>query len=250
MYCSVACCRKHKEICTGVLAPAPPRRITEESSITAAAGAEIPNSNDSSLPAMISPPDYADYGPDWVLPLSSTRDRLRASAGWLHQRLARDPSLRQQIATLLATPDTPVRGSKNNARGNGAVSWTEREVLLEQLRRQGGGEVGAFLEELEVIGGVLERQGASSSVPLDEWLKGSQEERTRAGLCLAAASVGSTGTRKQTRHAIISSAAALVLPPVDCRDAMESCASDDDDDDDDTSSSDTSSAGSSDSSAS
>lgn len=266
MYCSVACCRKHKEEMCGTATPTNTTTASEAASsslsstaVEATAAAAVTSGTITTM--TLSVPDYAEYGPDWVLPLSTTRERLHASAGWLHRRLAADPSLRQHIATLLATPDTPAirgGGSRNNNNNNnkgGAVSWTEREVLLEQLRRTTN--IGTFLEELEVIGGVLERPDAAT-VPLHEWLnKGGRRgvERSRAGLCLVAADGPSSsrlagGTRKQSHHHADSSAA-LVLPPMD-RDDMGASSSDVDDDDDASSSEDdsSSSARSSDSSSS
>jgi hypothetical protein len=251
MYCSVACCRKHKEELCGTVTPTNTTTASEAASsllstaVEAIAAAAVTGGTNTTI--TLSVPDYAEYGPDWVLPLSTTRERLHASASWLHRRLTTDPSLRQHIATLLATPDAPaIRGGGRSSYNNkgGAVSWTEREVLLEQMRRTTN--IGTFLEELEVIGGVLERPDAAT-VPLHEWLNQGDrrgEERNRAGLCLVAADGPSSsrlagGTTGQLQHHSDSSAA-LVLPPMD-PDDMGASASDVDDDDDASSSEDNSS---------
>lgn len=114
----------------------------------------------------IIPPNYSAYGPDWVLS-SDAKTRLKGHAKYLKERL-NDQELRQRITNVLSSSDTPIRKHS---------TATAREVALGQLDVR-------LLEDLRVIGGILERN--DESVPLEEWLR--QRERTSNGLRLVSSS--------------------------------------------------------------
>lgn len=168
-YCSVGCCRKHKEDCHGKKVPLSPGEQDASPSKRSTPIADKRSSvhqEGSAKDIAITPPDYSAYGPEWVLS-SNARDQLKVNARFLKERL-QDKGLRQRIAGILRCPDTPIRKYSTT---------TFREKALHQLDAR-------LLDDLRVIGGILERH--EETLPLEEWL--CQSDRSSSQLRLGGGS--------------------------------------------------------------
>jgi len=206
IYCSIACCRKHKEeLCrANVLEKSEgedSRKI--DPSITgssdpfgaaAAAASTLPAPRskyvlEAEMPALSEQQQQQqqkearkrrrhDYDDDLETGWKLTEDMVNAmqNSTWLREELA-DKGL-QHLITRIALASTSVTGGgpRNNHNKKGgnaataAAATTAQEQLLDALKSSNP-QFKLFLDKLLVITGIMERQGSDANADLSEWLR-------------------------------------------------------------------------------
>lgn len=182
IYCSIACCRRHKEeFCSLILAATAnnvtpnPQKLPNIRTSKFMSEAELEKlqgqTNVLSNSQFQTPKsDYEELEKGWEM-----TDHMIASmkdSAWLREELA-DVGLQHFISKITSTAFVPV-GEKRRRRGApmNADTTTEREQLLTELKANNP-HFQRFLDKLLVITGVLERQGDDDS--LDQWLTRNDE---------------------------------------------------------------------------
>lgn len=159
-YCSIQCCRQHKEQCVQHVQPMQQPEIasksrylleTQEHGVNQQRMLKPSNKRTETL-------DDDELDPDWKIP-SEDLQRLETSE-WLHKELS-DTGLRQLITKIVS--------ASRNLNGN---LQTEQELVLAQCKADHP-MLKRFLDKLLVLAGVLERQLEDKESDLKTWLESS-----------------------------------------------------------------------------
>ena len=207
IYCSIACCRKHKEeFCSANVPEKSEGEISRkvDPSITgssdpfggASAAAKLPAPRskyilEADIPALNEQKQQQqqqqkearkrrrqDYDDDLETGWKITEDMVNAmhNSTWLREELA-DKGLQHLITRIAsASPSVTGGGSRNNHNKKGgnattaAAATTAQEQLLDELTSSNP-QFKLFLDKLLVTTGILERQGSDANVDLSEWLR-------------------------------------------------------------------------------
>ena len=157
-YCSVACCRTHKETCSnpgGGAASKPPAPAADGSGsnlLPVAAGERVPTcSAESRKRSRMSVDDLCEGNPWWRLD-DAARDRLDSGADWARRWLLEAPALRAAVFAIDAAEDpftTLQRALNPVISGGDAVPLREFvDELLRVIKRlddSGPGGTSAFV---------------------------------------------------------------------------------------------------------
>ncbi|KAG7371441.1 hypothetical protein IV203_020011 [Nitzschia inconspicua] len=196
LYCSVVCCRKHKQICPGI--PPPPQQqqqADEKKSLRTEQDSDRDNQNSSDDDDDDDDDDDESLEDGWKI--TDEMKHALHNSSWLRNELRNNSGLRTIMKDVVkrskrTTQRTQLRKNNNNRFGN---SHTQRprhqyqnsdvsahEILLDKRRNHS--DFDEFCDKLLVLAGVLERQDPdnttsgtgtesfSSSVhEMEEWLQ-------------------------------------------------------------------------------
>lgn len=160
-YCSIVCCRTHKEKgCREATEKKPSPKISKY--LPSDSLLRDPLENAIQQRKKASEEDDDDLPEGWKI-TESMMDKMD-NCDWLRQEL-RDGGLRQIIHSICSASNTVARGEE-----------THREVALEQAKANYP-NFSRFMDKLLVVAGVLERQqqeGSDDDETLDDWLSREQ----------------------------------------------------------------------------
>lgn len=168
-YCSVVCCRKHKEESCNKETE---EKVAASAAGAAKAGALPPKSKymGGNLPTDAVPKrrterdsnPYEDLDESWKM--TEQMVQLMHGSEWLRTEL-QDSGLRHLILNIMAA--STVVGENEE---------TEQEQLIEQIKVDYP-HCKRFIDKLLVLTGVLERQKEDADVDMKEWLEGELDDR-------------------------------------------------------------------------
>lgn len=200
IYCSIACCRKHKEeLCLSknndqndgdgkkVSSTAPDTKslspgdgaqsakivskyVSNTASITSLADFDYANKESRNHD------EYDGLEDGWIM--TPEMMNMIGQSKWLRSEL-KDVGLQHLIAQISCASNCPLRPPANrrsthnhnthNNNLNNSTTTTEKEQLLADLKLKNP-LFRQFLDKLMVVAGVLERHGDDATVPMEEWL--------------------------------------------------------------------------------
>jgi len=246
IYCSIACCRKHKqELCAATAvsnnhnnnpAVANGETTTNNNNEVTTNGAAAPRTvrskylSDSELQKLLDQQTRAgssrkrprdDHGsdePGWSL-TSDMIQSLRDSA-WLREELQDDPGLRHWVSHIAHASNVCSGNSSNNSKQSAAATTPQERLLQETINPS----LRQFLDKLLVVAGVLERP-ADDHTDLEEWLRAPTSHSSRQQLQLK--------SLPQRRVAAVAAASLEKQEQAPSSSTSDSSSSTEDDDDDD-----------------
>uniref|UniRef100_A0A7S0TET9 HIT-type domain-containing protein n=1 Tax=Pseudo-nitzschia delicatissima TaxID=44447 RepID=A0A7S0TET9_9STRA len=182
-YCSVVCCRKHKEICPG---KTPEQATIAANTITTerpTSSATIPSAPSSQQPPD-SESDYSSGGDDssledgWEI-TDDMKNALRNST-WLREEL-QDGGLKDMIKEVVKSERRQKSFYRNRKRQNNKQQRGGKQPPMDPhenlaAKRRENQNFDAFMDKLLVLADVLERQNSENSnsrneEELEEWLR-------------------------------------------------------------------------------
>jgi len=164
-YCSVSCCRKHKEK-KCVSEDVSPAKITEAKKKSKYLPSDLLTSDPIRTSKvqrellMNDDDDFNDIG--WVITEEMMNEMDKSD--WLRQEL-HDGGLRQLVYEVFSASNVVVRDKRS-----GINPMTHQEETLLSLQTQYP-SFKVFLDKLKVLTGVLERQEQDDMLDLEEWLQ-------------------------------------------------------------------------------
>ena len=177
-YCSIACCRKHKEgpVCADMVAQQ--AALKEKSMGPSSKYLDLSQTVDTTRTAPHAhnrldhqsfKSNHNNQNADEDEEFQLTPDMIRAmrSSDWLRKEV-QDPGLQQLIQQIVSAPATVIRRGSN---------FTRQHDALQQLSRSNP-VFGQFVDKLRVLTGILERNEELKKVPLEEWLTQEHDQST------------------------------------------------------------------------
>jgi zinc finger HIT domain-containing protein 3 len=184
LYCSVACCRKHKEICPGVASPeAAGVAAIHHSTLVAAPPGNASDDENDSIPSDVSDDESLEEG--WKI-TEEMKHALQKSS-WLRQELGNNSGLRQMITNVVKASrksrQQPVQKHNRHNKKNIKISTASNPANDELLeKRQNHADFNEFCDKLLVLAGILEPQSPddanslSQTQDMEEWLQQSWDQ--------------------------------------------------------------------------
>ena len=157
-YCSIDCCRKHKEVCGTVTEKQQSSGNTNER-LKNKYGVFEENPSVARQPALLDgswEQNFEDLDDGWKL--TAEMKGVLHNSPWL-QNEVQDGGLRHLLIKVAAASHNTVQDGK-----------TEQEILLEQLK-ESNPAFAAFLDKAMVVASILERQGNEADPNLEQWLE-------------------------------------------------------------------------------
>ncbi|KAG7343733.1 hypothetical protein IV203_021741 [Nitzschia inconspicua] len=242
LYCSVVCCRKHKQICPGI--PPPPPQVDEKESSRTEQDSDGDNQNSSDD---VDDDDDESLEDGWKI--TDEMKQALHNSSWLRNELKNNSGLRTIMKDIVKRSKqktqrmTQLRNNNNNRVGNIHTHRrrhqyknnddSAHEILLDKRRNHS--DFDEFCDKLLVLAGVLERQDpdnttsgtgtgnfSSNAHEMEEWLQ-QQKWNHHPNLQPPPVLVMKPLVKKRT-----------AIPKFEPVDVSSSSTTDDDDDDSDT----------------